>query len=375
MSQLFYGKLSDVTPIGSGSNGYIRVRGDFNTASKTITNVVDVSGYLNIDFIREGQILVASTYFPNGTTIESIDTGANTITVADFPASTGTNGLARISPADGEYYIASASFTDPNTTTPITFRNITGSADSLYDGSTPLYAILGAAADQSSGTIIPGRFHKYQIKEVFYRNPAGSEGSIYIEWAEDGTQLESGDELSENPSQVAGIVSLTTSESLAPIFSNRLSGLTNLPAGTDFAAYQIEMENFFDDLAISDVYYTGSLVLANAGNLNFSGSGVHVESSGSDGVLISVTGGSGGSGTPQALQDHLVLQVLQDHLVLQALQEAQVHQVPLVQMVQADLLVHQVQMVVQAQVALRVQMVQAALQAHQVHQAHQELQV
>ena len=168
-NQLFYGKLSDVTPIGSGSNSYIRVKGDFDTSSKTITNVVDVSGYNNIDYVRSGQTLVASGPFSSGTTVVSVDTGANTITVADFPASTVTNTLARISPADGEYYIPSASFTDPNTTTPITFRNITGSDDSEYNGSTPIYSILGTAADQSSGTTIPGRFinilyQKYYIE-------------------------------------------------------------------------------------------------------------------------------------------------------------------------------------------------------------------
>jgi hypothetical protein len=175
--QLFYGKLSGVTPIGSGSNSYIRVRGDFDTASKTITNVIDEGSYLNIDYVRTGQTLVASGPFSSGTTVVSVDTGAATITVADFPASTVNNTLTRISPADGDYYIASASFSDPNTTTPITTKNITGSDDANYNGTTPVYAILGAAAN-SSGTLIPGRFHKYTIEEVFYRNTTGGEGFV-----------------------------------------------------------------------------------------------------------------------------------------------------------------------------------------------------
>ena len=71
-----------------------------------------------------------------------------------------------------------------------------------------------------------------------------------------------------------------------------------VPAGSDFAAFQIEVQDFLDDLAISDIFlYWFLLVLSNAGNLNFSGSGVQVESSGSDGVLIRIDGGGGGSGT------------------------------------------------------------------------------
>jgi hypothetical protein len=241
--QLFYGKLSGVTPIGSGSNSYVRVRGDFDTSSKTITNVIDVATYLNIDYVKPGQTLLATGPFTSGTTVVSVDTGAATITVADFPAATTADVLTRISPADGEYYIASASFYDPNLAEPISFKNITGSDDSEYNGSTPIYAVLGSAATPG-GTQIAGRFHLYSITDVFYRNASGGEGSIYISWAETGTQASSGDELYENPSQVAGIVSLTTSESLAPIFATNIGGISDLPAGSNFAPYQIAAAKF-----------------------------------------------------------------------------------------------------------------------------------
>jgi hypothetical protein len=128
-----------------------------------------------------------------------------------------------------------------------------------------------------------------------------------------GTQLESGDEFFEGGSQILPIVSLTTSESLAPIFATNLSGITDLPAGSNFAGYQIELQNFFDDLTITDVFYTGSLVVGNASNLNFTGSGVEVTASGSNGVLINITGGGGGSNTSGTSgQVHQVHQVLQE---------------------------------------------------------------
>ena len=76
-------------------------------------------------------------------------------------------------------YIASASLTDPQGI--VDFRDITGSNDTDFTSDGTVYSILGDAVtpDQSS---IPGRFHKYTISEVFYRNPSGTEGSIYIKW-------------------------------------------------------------------------------------------------------------------------------------------------------------------------------------------------
>ena len=291
--QLFYGKISSVSPVESGSNSYVRVRGDFNTASKTITNVIDVSGYLNIDYVRAGQTLVASGPFSSGTTVTAVDTVANTITVNDFPATTVTNALARISPASGDYYIPSASLLDPQGL--ITFNDITGSNDSNYSDTT-VYGVLGAAADGfSTQNLINGRYHKYTIKEVLYRNASGTEGSIYISWGEKGTEADSGDALYRGASQNLAIVGLTTTESLAPMFSSRLSGLTDLPVGSDFSAFQIEVQDFFDDLVQTDIYYSGSLVAKNVENLNFTGSGVSVTSSGSAGALITITGGGGGS--------------------------------------------------------------------------------
>ena len=46
-NQLFYGKIDSFsTPVGNGSNGYIRVRFDAATTSTTLENVTDVSGFL-----------------------------------------------------------------------------------------------------------------------------------------------------------------------------------------------------------------------------------------------------------------------------------------------------------------------------------------
>jgi hypothetical protein len=169
--QLFYGKLSNATPIGNGSNSYIRVLFDATTSSTTLTNITDVSGYFGQDKVRVGQVLIESSAFPTGTIITAVDVNANTITVTDLPATVESQGLGRISPPQGEYYIASASLTDPQGI--VDFRDVTGSDDTNFSSDGTVYSILGDAVttDQTS---IPGRFHKYTISEVFYRNPSGT---------------------------------------------------------------------------------------------------------------------------------------------------------------------------------------------------------
>ena len=294
-NQLFYGKIDNFsTPVGNGSNIYIRVRFDAATNSTTLSNVTDVTGYLGLANIRVGQQLVAGGSFSSGTTITAVDVGAQTITVADLPATAESQELARISPAAGDYYLASASLTSPNSFDP-DFRNITGSDDSNYDGSS-LYAILGQAAN-SEQTIINGRFHKYTISEVSGRNVGGNVASLYVKWSESGSQADSGDELYESSTPTA-LVELSKNDLLPPIFNNEVDNLNNLNAGQGVAGFQIEVQNFFDDLVKTDILYTGSLVSKNNAIINFSGSGVQVDASGSDGVVVRIDGGGGGgSGT------------------------------------------------------------------------------
>lgn len=271
-SQLFYGKLSTVTPLGNLSNSVIRVRFDATTSSKILTNISAVSGYPGIELVRVGQILVESSAFPSGTAITAVDTGNGTITVADFPLTNESQGLARISPAEGGYYVASASFFDPQGL--INLNNITGSSEAGFAGEK--FAILGKAAD-GTGTEIPGRFHLYDITEVLYRNATGTEGSFYLNWGEDGTEATSGDSLFEGSSQILPIVELSTSQSLAPIFAKLgISGLSDLPAGSEVAAYQIAVQQFFDTVVSGShtsgslFPYSGSAVIT--GSLTISGS-------------------------------------------------------------------------------------------------------
>ena len=243
MAQQFFGKLTNVNPIGSGSNSYVRVRGDIMDGSNQITNIVGVNGYKSgseYDFLKVGMVLVGSTGHSAGTTIGSINQGTTTITTNSPATADATNTLFRISPYSGSYFIESASFTDPQGI--ITTNVITGSEDAEAIPSGNTYGILGVAT--LNGSDVTGRFHQYNITDVKYRNASGNEISFLLEWGEDGTETESGDRLSVGTSQTLPIVSLTSTSSLAPIFSRAVSGMSVVPAGSEVAAYQIALNTF-----------------------------------------------------------------------------------------------------------------------------------
>jgi hypothetical protein len=283
-SQPFYGKLTSVSPVNSNivitTGDFVNGSNQFTIADAQLVRVGQTLTYVNSQFT--GTVTITNV---SGTTI-TVDQNAN--------SNAGSGQTIGLNTEEGTYFIPSSSFLDPQGF--ITVNDITGSADTDFNGSTPIYAFLGQAAT-GGGTAITGRFHEYKISEIVYRNGGSSEMSMFVEWNEDGTQSDSGDQLFIGSNQSLPIVGLTPSESLAPIFSNELNGLTGMTLGSELAGYQIILNNFLDDLVTTDVFYTGSRVESNLENLNFTGSGVTVTSSGSRGVLINIPGGGGGGST------------------------------------------------------------------------------
>ena len=165
--QLFYGYTSGINPIESGNNTFNRINFNSTLGSNVITDVIANGSYEGFDLIFVGMYLNASGVFTNAV-ITAIDPVAQTITLDVNALSTKTSqsGLGRVSPGKGQYFIASSSLYDPQSLQ--TVRTITGSKDDDYDGSTSVYAILGPTADNLN-SVIPGRFHKYNITNVPYR--------------------------------------------------------------------------------------------------------------------------------------------------------------------------------------------------------------
>jgi hypothetical protein len=177
--QLFYGKLSNVTPVTAGSNNVIRFNGDYVSGSNTISNVTPVVGYADWEILVNGMGIISSGETQANTTVVSFDSASATITMSSASLATANTQVTRISPPVGTYYIASASFADVNSL--LNVNSITGSEDATYDGSTPIYAVLAPAAN-NLGTLILGRYHKYTIQNVLYRNVPTSQISMYVTW-------------------------------------------------------------------------------------------------------------------------------------------------------------------------------------------------
>ena len=291
--RLFYGAIDNATIFANGSNGFIRVTFDADVASKTLSNVTNVSGYFGIGEIIPGQQLVATTQFPSGTTVVSVSIGSQEIEVSDFPAASGTNRLGRVSPPKGQYFINSGSLTVP-TNNPIDVFDITGSEDTYYNPTQNKYGVLLLQASTSSlSSAISGEFAQYEISRVIDRQNA-VQASFYITSSATGILAEEPDKAAASGITSFAIVELSYSSSLATIFNQNVAGT---PAGGyEVGAYQIAVQEFLDDLEL-DVLYTGSYAKGNTKFINFTGSGIQditvTESFGKSGVNVFIEGGGG----------------------------------------------------------------------------------
>ena len=291
--RLFYGAIDNATIFANGSNSFIRIRFDADTTSTTLTNVVDVSGYFGLNNIIPGQQLVASTQFPSGTTIVSVDVGASEIVVSDNPEANGTNRLGRVSPPKGQYFVNSGSLTVP-TNNPLNVFDITGSEDTQYNSSENKFGVLLQQASTGSlSSAINGEFAQYEISKVVDRQNS-LELSFYVTSSANGVLAEESDKAVASGITSFAIVELSYSSSLATIFNQTVAGT---PAGGyEVGAYQIAVQEFLDDIEL-DILYTGSYAKGNTQFINFTGSGIQdiivTESFGKSGVNVFVQGGGG----------------------------------------------------------------------------------
>jgi len=291
--RLFYGAIDNATIFANGSNGFIRIRFDADTTSTTLTNVTNVSGYFCLPNIIPGQQLVASGQFPSGTTVVSVDVGANEIVVSDNPDADGTNRLGRVSPPKGQYFVNSGSLTVPQNN-PVNSFNITGSEDTQYNSSENKFGVLLLQASTSSlSSAVSGEFAQYEISRVVDRQNS-AELSFYITSSANGILAEESDKAVASGISSFAIVELSYSSSLATIFNQTVAGT---PAGGyEVGAYQIAVQEFLDDIEL-DILYTGSYTKGNTQFINFTGSGIQditvTESFGKSGVNVFVQGGGG----------------------------------------------------------------------------------
>jgi len=308
---LFYGRLSIENQEflrRNGTSKFIRFYFACNTTSRTITNITDHSDpkYKGLDTALVGQTLVASSTFPNGTIITSIDYANRSMTVEDLPATTETSKLGRVSPALGQYFVASGSLVRPSSgysTSDFDFRyDLTGSHDANYDPNNGKKLVLLAIQSYTSSLSnrIDGDFSAYEVTRVIDRHNSGL-ASFYISSSITGV-LQEETTKGKAPSFQNNYIlyEVSYSSSLPPLIDKQT--LTSFPGGGyELAGYNIALQEYYDDLRVG-IYHSGSQVIGNADFINFTGSAVKsiiTESIGNqNGILIKIEGGEGGDTFP-----------------------------------------------------------------------------
>lgn len=306
VNQQFYGAVNAENIL---QENFIIATGNITATSNTITSL---SSENDLSLLRVSQsVYSVSDAFPPTTYITNVS--GNTITLSNTSSLT-TSDTFGISTPPGTYFFQSASFVDP--TNQLTVNNISGSNEGRD------YAILGSA--KRDGVTIVGRFHIYVISEVVSRDIQNSKLSFFVQWGEGGTELESGDVLQTIETSLA-IIDLEDQNDLSPEFSRETPGLESIPIGSEFAGWNIALNNFLSKVSplvinnnIDNYVLTslGNKEVNGEANLRFDGSGLIIGGTGNAQAKLQITGSGdlvlikNNNGSGIKLNDQGILQLL-----------------------------------------------------------------
>jgi hypothetical protein len=279
MSQLFLGKFDNLGTVGSQYFAFFNAS---TTAGSAQITSIDAS----IDKLQVGQTVEEfSGAFTTPPTIVSIDSATQITVNANATSNTTSNFFAASTP-EGTYFF-SGSMLDPNST--IFNTDITGSNDTDFNLAEGQYAILSPVKTgfNGAGSNVYGVYHVYNVSSVIYRNPDLTGMEMFVTFSETGSEATLNEYLNPGVTSYA-LVKRSEKEQLTPSIDNSITNLDTLPDDIGIASFNIAVTDFFDNYTLTDVYYTGSEVLINTQQMNFSGSGVEVTISGSDGILVDI---------------------------------------------------------------------------------------
>jgi hypothetical protein len=307
VNQQFYGAVNAEDIL---QENFIIATGNITTSSNTITGLS--SSEHDTSLLRISQsVYSVSDAFPPTTYITNIS--GNTITLSNTSSLT-TSDTFGISTPPGTYFFNSASFIDPSNQ--LNVNNISGSNEGRD------YAILGSA--KRNGVTIVGRFHVYVISEVVSRDIQNAKLSFFVEWGEGGTELESGDVLQTIETSLA-IIDLEDENDLSPEFSRETPGLESIPIGSEFAGWNIALNNFLSKVSplvinnnIDNYVLTamGSKQINGESNLRFDGSNLMIGGTGTVLAKLQISGSGdlvlikNNNGSGIKLNDQGILQLL-----------------------------------------------------------------
>jgi hypothetical protein len=282
VNQQFYGAVNAEDIL---QENLIIATGNVTANSNTITGLSATFGY-NRSLLRVSQsVYSVSDAFPPSTYVTRINGSTITLSATSSITQRDTFGF---STPPGTYFFQSASFIDP--TNQLTVNNISGSNQGRD------YAVLGSA--KRDGVTIVGRFHIYVISEVVSRDIQNSKLSFFVTWGEPGSEADSGDVLQTIETNLA-IIDLEDQYDLSPEFSRETPGLENIPIGSEFAGWNIALNNFLSKVSPlvinnnTDNYVLtamGSKEINGESNLRFDGNNLMIGGTGIATAKLQITG-------------------------------------------------------------------------------------
>ena len=232
VNQQFFGSI---TAQSINNQNIVILEGNFAAGSPTISSIT-YTGDPTLLRISQSVFSVAGA-IPTSAYITAFASDYTSITLSENAVSNATDDTIGFSTPSGSYLVTSASFVDPQNK--LSVLDITGSVTGSPSSS---FAVLAQA--KSNNATVTGRQHVYNVSEVVQRDIQTAKLSFFIEWGEDGIEADSGDTIQTAETNIA-IVDLTTTGSLSPEFSKATPGLEGLPIGSDFAGFNIGLNQYF----------------------------------------------------------------------------------------------------------------------------------
>ena len=249
-------------------------------------------GSSNINSISNGSLLypgleISNPNFPSGTTVVSINYGANTAVLSNNATGSATGTTLTVVFSDGFYYCSGATFQDVN---------------GVYNNSniTEGFQIVNQATDSFTYNYLIGVFNLWRITHITNRSGDQTTLSFYVTFDEEAPYSSFG-HIPTNGNYNA-ITQQTTFRSYGWNVSSDV--YPNLAGGSDVAQSNLDAQNISDFVPI--IYGPTGPGITGAWSIGFTGSGISSISSsfanGQETVLIDISGGgsTGGQGSTGA---------------------------------------------------------------------------
>jgi hypothetical protein len=259
-----------------------------NCTANVSTGSPNISAITNGNFLYVG-LEISNANFPGGTTVVSINYGANTAVLSNNATGTATGTTLTVVFPDGLYFCPSNIFSDINGS----YNNT-----NITEG----FQIINNALDANTFNPLNGVFNLWKISHVSYRNPNLQDLSFYVVFDEEAPYSDTGHTPQNGNSNA--ITEQTQYRKYGWNVSSQL--YPSLQAGSDVAQGNLDAQNVSDFFPV--IYGPTGPGITGAWEIGFTGAGVSSVSRSTadyqggeyEKVIVTISGGAGSTGATGA---------------------------------------------------------------------------